>query len=247
MNRPRRKSVRAILTLEPLDERIAPAHLGVGAVHAMMAQHHAAIVSHAGNRLQANALHARHAAHHVVSSIQAHAPPATPSTLATNHNVLHSKGLHPTTATAALAASPKVSHPTTPNVMPIQPVTPAPAPVVTTNDMPTSLPANAGNVLNTIYQEYQKYTDDGGTGTFTSSYSQYVRLDGSNVGVSVHGDGSGDFASLVSALQGLGMQVTATDAVTQTVEGMLPIDQLANAAQAPHTLSLSPEFVPILR
>ena len=53
-------------------------------------------------------------------------------------------------------------------------------------------------------------------------------------------------AALVSTLQGLGMQVTATDSVTQTVEGMLPIDQLPTSAQEPQTLSVTPSFRPVL-
>jgi len=43
------------------------------------------------------------------------------------------------------------------------------------------------------------------------------------------------------------MQVTATDAVTQTVEGLLPIDQLATVALEPQTLSISPMFRPVLQ
>jgi len=113
--------------------------------------------------------------------------------------------------------------------------------------MPTSLPANAGDVLNTIYQEYQKFESGGGTGTFTSIWSPYVMIQGSNVGVEVHGNGSGDFDSLVSALKNLGMQVTATDAVTQTVEGLLPINQLPTVALEPQTLSVSPMFRPVLQ
>jgi hypothetical protein len=100
--------------------------------------------------------------------------------------------------------------------------------------------------LNTIYQEYQRFVADGGTGTFTSSLSNLIRIQGTNVGVEVHGNG-GDFNALVTSLQGLGMQITATDAVTQTVEGMLPISQLPAAAQEPQTLSVTPGYLPVLQ
>ena len=108
------------------------------------------------------------------------------------------------------------------------------------------MPANAGDILNTIYQDYQKYKKDGGTGTFTSSSSPFVVIQVSDVRVDVHGNGSADFGSLVSTLQSLGMQVTATDSVTQTVEGMLPIDQLPTVAQEPQSLSVTPSFRPVL-
>ena len=146
----------------------------------------------------------------------------------------------------AAPVTPTVADPPTPSPVPVQPVTPAPEPVGTTSNLPASLPANAGNILNAIYQEYQKYKQDGGTGTFTSSWSPFVVIQGSDVRVDVHGNGSGDFGSLVSTLQNLGMQVTATDSVTQTVEGMLPIDQLPTVAQEPQTLSVTPSFRPVL-
>jgi hypothetical protein len=100
--------------------------------------------------------------------------------------------------------------------------------------------------LNTIYQRYLKYENDGGTGTFSSSLSGLIQIQGTNVGVQVHGNGSGDFSALVSSLESLGMQVSATDAVTQTVVGMLPISQLPVAAQGLQTLSVTPLFIPVL-
>jgi len=146
----------------------------------------------------------------------------------------------------ATPVTPTVALPPTPSPVSVQPVAPAPEPAGTTGDLPASLPAYAGNILNTIYQEYQKYKNDGGTGTFTSSWSPFVVIQGSDVRVDVHGNGSGDFGALVSTLQGLGMQVTATDSVTQTVEGMMPIDQLPTSAQTPQTLSVTPSFRPVL-
>ena len=70
MNHPRRTSAKITLQLETLDERIAPANLGLGALHAEMAHHHAATLS----RLEGH-LHASHLQHHhaQASMISGHA------------------------------------------------------------------------------------------------------------------------------------------------------------------------------
>jgi len=98
--------------------------------------------------------------------------------------------------------------------------------------------------LNTIYQEYLQFVDSGGTGTFSSSLSNLIQIQGTNVGVEVHG--KGDFNALVSSLQSMGMQISATDPVTQTVVGMLPIADLPAAAQGLQILSMTPQYRPAL-
>ena len=255
MNHPRRRSAKITFQFETLDERIAPANLGLGALHAEMAHHHAAILS----RL-AGHLHASHLQHHhaQASMISGHAHKfngprfAYSATQHAAHNALRSAlgSASPTAPVPAVSmaapATPAVADPPTPSPVPVHPVTPTSEPVGTTSDLPASLPANAGNILNAIYQEYQKYKQAGGTGTFTSSWSPFVVIQGSDVRVDVHGNGSGDLGSLVSTLQSLGMQVTATDSVTQTVEGMLPIDQLPTVAQESQTMSVTPSFRPVL-
>jgi len=255
MRRSARTSTRTTLQLETFEERIAPAHLGLGALHAEMAQQHAAILSRLHGRLHASHLQHHHAQ---ASMISGHAHKLSGARFAFNatQNATHNapgsaRGSDSPTApvpavSMAAPVTPAVADPATPSPVPVHPVTPAPEPVGTTSNLPASLPANAGNILNTIYQEYQKYKTDGGTGTFTSSWSPFVVIQGSDVRVDVHGNGSGDFGSLVSALQDLGMQVTATDSVTQTVEGMLPVDQLPTVAQESHTLSVTPSFRPVL-
>jgi len=100
--------------------------------------------------------------------------------------------------------------------------------------------------LNTIYQQYLQFVNSGGTGTFSSSLSNLIEIQGTSVGVQVHGNGTGDFNAMVSALESAGMQITATDAVTQTVVGMLPIADLAAAAQGSQTLSVTPQYRPVL-
>jgi hypothetical protein len=98
--------------------------------------------------------------------------------------------------------------------------------------------------LNTIYQQYLQFVNSGGTGTFSSSLSNQIQIQGTNVGVEVHG--KGDFNALVSSLESMGMQISATDAVTQTVVGMLPIADLPAVAQGLQTRSVTPQYLPKL-
>jgi hypothetical protein len=103
-----------------------------------------------------------------------------------------------------------------------------------------TLPPNVSGMLNQVYQNYLNNAAlpvDGGPGS--------VIVQGSNVGVNVHGNGQGDFASFVSTLEGLGMQVSSTNAVVWMVTGMLPIDQLPAAAQTSQTRSITPQTVPL--
>jgi hypothetical protein len=126
-------------------------------------------------------------------------------------------------------------------------ITPSPTPTVTTSSTsPASLPANADKNLNTIYQQYLQFVNSGGSGTFSSSLSNLIQIQGTNVGVEVHGKGTGDFNALVSSLESMGMQISATDAVTQTVVGMLPIADLPAAAHGQQTLSVTPQYLPKL-
>jgi hypothetical protein len=104
------------------------------------------------------------------------------------------------------------------------------------------LPPNVGGVLSTLYQDYQRSTT-----VPVSDAPGAIVTSGDNVGVSVHGNGQGSFSNLVSTLQNLGMQISATDDVTWTVTGMLPISQLPAAAQTPQTLSITPLYKPIFQ
>jgi hypothetical protein len=97
--------------------------------------------------------------------------------------------------------------------------------------------------LNTIYQQYLQFLNSGGSGSFSSSLSNLIQIQGTNVGVEVHGKGTGDFNALVSSLESMGMQISATDAVTQTVVGMLPITDLPAAALGLQTLSVTPLYL----
>jgi len=102
------------------------------------------------------------------------------------------------------------------------------------------LPPNVSGTLNALYQEFSK------SGTIpVSDGPGSIVIDGSNVGVSVHGNGQGSFSDFVSTLQNLGMEINASSDVTWTITGMLPIDQLPTAAQTPQTLSITPMYKPI--
>jgi len=101
---------------------------------------------------------------------------------------------------------------------------------------------NAGQTLITIYKEFQQQQ---GSPTFTSSQAGIVRIEGTNVGIDAVSNG-GDFTGFVAQLTSLGMQIERTDAATGTVEGLLPIGQLPNAAQLPQTLSLNAIYSPRL-
>jgi hypothetical protein len=104
-----------------------------------------------------------------------------------------------------------------------------------------NLPANVSGVLNAMYQSYLKDST-----IPVSDAPGSVRVEGSNVGVSIHGNGQGDFSAFVGTLQNLGMEVSATDATSWTVAGMLPISQLPTAAQTPQTMSITPSYIPKL-
>ena len=84
----------------------------------------------------------------------------------------------------------------------------------------------------------------GGSGTFTSSKSPEIYIVGTSVQVDVRG--TGDFAAFEAALTGLGMQISATDAGIETVEGLLPIGELLNVSQLSQTVSISPVYKPML-
>jgi hypothetical protein len=119
----------------------------------------------------------------------------------------------------------------------------APRPTIPTS--PGPLPANVGQGLQTIYQEYQTFQSAGGTGTFTSSQANLIVINGTNVGVEAHSNG-GDFNAFVAALKSDGLQILASDATYGIVEGMLPITELPTIAVLPQTLSITPMYKPML-
>ena len=99
--------------------------------------------------------------------------------------------------------------------------------------------AKAGQVLNSIYQEFLASDR---SGSFNPKEASLVRIEGTSVGVDIRG--SGDLVAFSAALGRLGMEIQATDPQTGTVEGRLPIAQIPAAAQLAQTISLRPIFKP---
>jgi len=99
--------------------------------------------------------------------------------------------------------------------------------------------AKAGQELIKLYQDFQQF---GGGGTFRSTHAPTIQVVGNSVKLDVRGPGNVN--SLVSALANLGFQVQSIDANTHTVEGLLPISQLPNAAQLSEVSSIGPVHYP---
>jgi len=244
LQRNRRTQRTAKFSLESLDDRIVPSAM------------HATVGAGAGAVAAASVVH-RHGHHAVQHAVQQHAnatasamhAPATVSVLSLSHPHSSAK-----TGTGVAPSFVQPSHasflPTTPGMtIPIQPVTPpssSPSPSPTIPTSPGPLPANVGQALQTIYQDYQTFQSAGGTGTFTSSQANVVVINGTSVGVQIHANGTGDFNALIAQLKSQGMQITASDATYGIVEGMLPITHLPSVAADPQTLSITPMYKPIL-
>lgn len=261
MNTQRRKNSRATYQLESLESRITPSDLGAsGAWQAMrsgspgegirpaLAQRFSPTPQNLGQNTQV-----------VRQTIQAPANRISrPAASLTNFGSRAGFGVRPlairATPTTSISTTPGAGHGTplssnipsttmrmTPNAAP----TPPPTPQAGDTQTPAPLPSNVSGVLNTIYQDYSSYLDTNPTGDFPPPASSVgIPISNGNVGVYVNGNGQGDFASLVSTLQNLGMQITSTNATTWTVSGMLPILQLRTAAQTPQTTSITPRYSP---
>ncbi len=105
------------------------------------------------------------------------------------------------------------------------------------------VPANAGAQLAKLYVEYRAFVEGGSQGPFTSSLSSILSIQGSRVGVDVRG--KVDVAIFSSELTSLGMEIRATEPLTKTVEGSLPIDQIPAVASLPTTVSVLPILKPM--
>jgi len=167
-----------------------------------------------------------------------------PLALAQAHRVATRAAATAASSRAWMTAAVLRTAPATPVVTPTNPTTPTTpmTPPNQTNDAgtPQTLPPNVSGVLNVVYQNYITNSNQPiETGPLS------VQIDGSNVGVNINGNGQGEFSTLVSTLQNLGMQITSTNDVTWTVSGMLPISQLPAAAQTPQTLSIMPRYSPL--
>jgi hypothetical protein len=97
-----------------------------------------------------------------------------------------------------------------------------------------------------LIEVYNQFTNSGGGDDFalTGPLAERIRIQGNSVGVDVSA-GPGNMVSMVSTLEALGMQVTATDATTGKIEGFLPIAQLPAAAQNSDVLTIAPNYIPM--
>jgi hypothetical protein len=242
LQRNRRTQRTTKFSLEPLDDRIVPSAMhatvgaGAGAVAAV------SVVHRHGHHVAHHAVH--HAVQHANATASAMHTPVTVSVFSLNHphfSVKTGTGV----AHSFVRPTPAPFLPTTPvTTIPIQPVTPpSPSPTIPTS--PGPLPANVSQPLQTIYQEYRTFQDTG-SGIFTSSQANVVVINGTNVGVQIHANGTGDFNALIAQLKSQGLQIIASDATYGIVEGMLPITQLPSVAVDPQTLSITPMYKPML-
>ena len=105
--------------------------------------------------------------------------------------------------------------------------------------------ANAGDKLIQVYQNYQKYTDAGFSGSFaTSKYNTAtdIRMAGDYVAIGTYG--IGDLPTYANRLRSLGMIIAGADLPSGLVEGIVPIAQLPALAGLSTTAGLRPQNPP---
>jgi len=252
----RRSSLKVTPGLESLDARVVPsvAHFS-----------HAQIVA-----IRAELRAARHASAHTIAHIRAQAAraaaarplvvlPAIPATVSTSTAttgrisspmtvIVRSAPVSQTafaapsiqTSSSAVPASTtgtfNVS--ATPNVTNLAATNAA---TTNTGATTTPTPPNVDSALGGIFQAFQA---SGASGVASSPLAHAVDVQGSNVEINAHWNGSGSFGGYVSALTALGFKVQTSDSQFGLVNGLLPIDQLVAAAQLPQTASLTAGFRP---
>jgi hypothetical protein len=241
--------------LESLDDRIVPSgvHMAAGTVAGVSAaqshqQHLAQLaMKHAGTM----ARHEHHPAGHQQVAVSAIHAPLTVGITRMSHGKASSRAASRASASLHPVGIRKLNDP-----IPVSPGSPVivqqPAATPTVSPGPTPVPISPGQVpanvaqpLHTIYAEYAAYVNAGGSGTFTSSLAKVVVMNGTNVGVQFHWNGTGDFSAFVANLQSHGVQVIDSSSTFGLVEGMLPMSQLPTVAGLPQTLSLTPMYIPM--
>jgi hypothetical protein len=260
MNTQRRASLKAKLRLETLEDRITPVAIDPATAHVAALQ--GAILAHT-NVVFEKAAGEHHSLSSVKKTVEAHHHKMKTVTHALK--IHHHKNANPdvpvATSTVPVTTIPVSYQPTV--VSTSNPTSPSPSsgnsnsnsggttasanpsggfvsPSSASSPSVTSpLPANVAEPLQVIDQEFQASS---GSSSFTSSYSGTIQIQGSSVGVEIHGNG-GDFATLVSDMDKLGLTGSISDANTQTITGLIPIDNLAKAANDSLTLSITPEFL----
>ena len=232
--------------LELLDDRVMPTSV-VGA--AQLAHSVAVHVQEVANR-PTHVSHHHHNHHQQkAAGLVAANTPSAPLRVAMRHSssiaaspvitIIPATVSNPSSTTSGTLTTPTTMLPansTTPaNTTATAAITPTP-----TNPLPRS-PA----ILNQLNLEYQSFIAGGGNPTnFTSNEASRIEVKGNLVGVdiSVHGD----LIAYETAVAALGMQVQHVNIATGTVEGLVPIDQLAAVTALTGTVSVSPIYRLIL-
>jgi len=273
----RRRAPKPVLLLEALDERIAPSIIGPAAVAAKAAvADHSTFHAKARHRA-AHRLHHRAAllapggpvagtisySATVPTAAPTPAPVHTPVASHSNNPAGSLLAASPTLNLSTLSSTPTSTTPTTTSPgstlpsgeSPLPTTTPTATPTATPTVTPTTTPtaaaaadvgdvkngplAKAGEPLIRILQASQ-------SGASLANQATMFEIKGSNVGVAVHST-DGNMAALTSMLTQQGMQVRTTNAITGTVEGLLPIASIAAVAQDSHVLSMNALPVPLLK
>jgi len=124
-------------------------------------------------------------------------------------------------------------------------------PVTTTPNLPATTPtdsavtaglAKAGPVLTQLYQEF---ANTGGTASFSGGNAGSLRLVGNAVTVDLRV--SGNASAAATNLAAAGLQVQSVDNLTQTIEGLIPINLIPTLANQAEVVSINPVFIPIRR
>jgi len=254
----KRQNRKATLTLESLDDRIVPSamnsHLGAQ-LQARLALRHEQQMHmrearlHAGLGAQAGARAASMAQRHQFAFGMHANPTANLHWGAANRQSVRlpigmgraiPRFANPVASnfTGGSVSIPGPTHSSSPPKTSVAPPNSGGSP---TTSAEHTLPSNVDQNLDKIYQEF---LDSGSSDSFTSSEAAFVVIDGANVGIVAHGNGTGSFDAYVAALTSLGMNVTSTDAKTFNVSGMIPISALPDAADLGQTFSLSPMYRP---
>jgi len=160
--------------------------------------------------------------------------------------LMRTNPLNNPSATPTTPASP----PTTSANPPATPTTPTNPPATPTNPPatptpPSPLPPNVAGPLNTLYLDYANFRVDHPDGSYSPPPNLGFPVANNQVGVYVNGNGQGSFSTFVKSLQDAGMSVNASNAVTWTVSGLLPIDKLPTVATNSQTLSIVPRYAPV--
>jgi len=240
----RRHPLKISPELESMDSRAVPSALSFS-----MATHvRAAALQHAVQVQQQHALAAKKAAAaaHALAVKKAAAAAHAVKVSTTTKIGVTAVANHATQVSSKAAAThtaavvkPAVSAPATQSQVTVSQTPKASATTTDINDTKNGPLAKAGQGLIALYQDFQQSS---GSGTFVSTHAANIETVGTSVRVDVRGPG--DVGALSASLQGLGMQVTATDPNTHTVEGLLPISKLPDAAQLSGVTTISPVYKP---